>query len=610
MGSKRLNIALKIVFGVAFAVALFAMSWSSYTAADTYRHAALGKEFLRDLGFPKQDNFSFAGPVAWDRSTWLFDFFLYSLFYIAGPANLFYLKLFLYAVFAGVLFLIMFKKQQGRYLTMTIPVGMLCMLLLDGYFRATPSVFSYVFTIYFIFVLEQEPTKRNAYLYYSLPFISLFWANMDATVPAATIITLAYLLYYVVDAYEMPEKRERYDSPAILIAAAGVAAASLLSPALFGPYTGLSNGFKNGLDTWSTMLLKGNPAEKLRLVLFLVYMLAAVIILFFNERGADPGRKTELVKDLGIVAALLALSYADTRYIPLFIVATTPLIMYYAYLIFRWSIVWPLQWTEKHMTRVKNITYLALIPLTLLFAYSRLIAPEKKDIPSAAFNFITAEKAEPNIITQQQWTGAAEYALYPNYKVMWDANPARPRDLKKEYSDAEGSSVTMTPALIKYGINTILAKPGSILADKAASSGYKPAYFDNDSVVLVNPEKSQAYFKFINPLSKDDFYDVKNYDAAVAELSAFAEKYPSIGAHSMLARLYAVKDPKKAKTYLENTIADFEDEYPLYDQLGRIYYEEGEFESAVDIWEQAKELDPATKRLISMAKHRMEKEEE
>ncbi len=610
MDSKRLSIALKVIFGVVFAAALFAASYNSFLSPETFRHAALGKEFLKDLGFPKADNFSYAGPASWDRSSWLFDFFIYSLCYLGGVDNLVYLKFFLFALFTGVLFLIIYKKQQGKYISITIPIGVLVLWMLDNYFKIIPPIFSYVFTMYFIFVLEQEPTKRNSMLYYTLPFIALFWANTSSTAPAAAALTLVYLLYYIADSYEMPERREKYNSPAILIAFAGVLGATFLSPDFTGAYINLYEGFKTGFGSWKEAIMNGGGAEWIQLLFFFLYMIGALVILFFNERGADVGRKSELIKDIAVVVLLLAASYSDRGYVPVFISATLPLLMYYAYLIFRWNIVWPLQWTEKNLLRVKNTTYLILIPLVIAFIVVRITGAVKQDYPQEAKNYLLANKIATNLFVEPEWTGFAEYYLYPAYQVMSDANKSRDGQLKREYDLVASTDMTITPILIKYGINSFLVKSGSRLAGKMASMGYKTAYFDGQNEVLVNPEQAKEYFKFINTNNGDDFYDKNNLGPSLKEMLAFAEKYPSVKAHLMAAKLYAAVNRKRAKAYLEETISNFESEYPLYNYLGKIYFDEGEYVSAMEVWEQSKEVDVKTAQLMKAAKKRLEREEE
>jgi uncharacterized protein HemY len=128
--------------------------------------------------------------------------------------------------------------------------------------------------------------------------------------------------------------------------------------------------------------------------------------------------------------------------------------------------------------------------------------------------------------------------------------------------------------------------------------------------VLVNPATAQDYLKYVNPAGAPDYYDRTKYDAALAELKDFAVRYPSTKAHSLVARMILEKNRKLGREYLENTITDFPEEYQLYNTLGRLYYEEGELNSAMDIWEQSKEKDDGIKQLMKTTAARLRKNEE
>ena len=113
-----------------------------------------------------------------------------------------------------------------------------------------------------------------------------------------------------------------------------------------------------------------------------------------------------------------------------------------------------------------------------------------------------------------------------------------------------------------------------------------------------------------DPFQNGSFYDKKKYKEALTELKAFSMKYPSAKVHSLISSMLRDGDVKKAVEYLENTIIDFPEEYPLYNTLGRLYYEEGELNSAMDIWGQSKEKDSGTKKLMKEVAARLKNNED
>lgn len=608
MNSKTLVKVLKAVFACAFVAALFAASMASYSGASTWHHALKGKEFMKDMAFPKADTLSYTGEAKWDKSAWLFDLFTYSAAYAAGMNRLGYFKFLFFLLIALMIYLTVYRKQQGRYISITIPIGLLGLLLINYYLKFEPQAFSMIFAAYFLYVLEQDPSKRNAPLYYTLPFISLIWANMDVTAPAGTFLIFIYILYYIVDMAEMPEKKEKYNSPAILIAFAASAGASLLTPSFTGQYTSLIMNFSAGQASWLEFI-KGGPAEIRQAILLGFYLFTYIFVLAVNERGSDVGRKSELVRDVMTALIFIAACAADISYAPVFIIVTLPTVMYYAYLIFRWSFVWPKQWTETNLARVKNFLYLALIPLVLVYGAYKFTEPKRKLLPDGAIAYIMNAKPPKNLFTPIYWTGYTGYYL-PSYKSMWDGNPLRNQDVKREYDIFFKGTLDITPIIERHGINTFLLPLGSGLENRLKGMGYKAAYFDDSVIVRVNPAAAADYLKYINPSGSGDLYDRTKYDEALAELKEFSIKYPSVRSHSLTARMILEKNRKLGREYLENIITDFPEEYPLYNTLGRLYYEEGELNSAMDIWEQSKEPDAGVKQLMNTAAARLKKNEE
>jgi hypothetical protein len=608
MDSKRLVNIFKAVFVVAVLAALFFASSGSYTDPSTWRHALMGKEFMKDMNFPAGDNLSYAGGAKWDRSAWVFDIFTYAAAFIAGMARLKYLKLIFFILIAGMMFMTAFKKQSGKYLTITTGVGLFGLILIDYYLKISPSAFSMLFAAYFVFVLEQEPSKRSDFLYYSLPFISIFWANMDTTAAAGPLLILVYVVYYIIDMMEVPEKKEKYNSPAILIALLLSSAATLLSPSFTRAYTVLINHFSGGAAAWLTFVRTG-PAEKLQAALLAVYLLILIFVIIMNERGPEKGKKAELVRDATLTAVFIALCAADMSYVPVFLAVSVPIAMYYTYLIFRWGFVWPRKWTETDMVRIKNLTYIILIPLVAAYCLYKYMEPKSSIYPDKAIAYIMNAKPAKNLFVPVQWTGYTGYYL-PAYKFLWDGNQQRPEDVKREYEIITKGSLEISPIIERHSINTFLLPSGWPLNEKLKSLGFKTAYFDDESTVLVNPSSGADYFKYIAPGASTDFYDRANYVTALAEAAGFAEKYPSQAAHKMAAALYMEKDRKKAIDYLENTINDFPQEDGLNAELGKAYYDEGEYESAIEAFEEVKEPDAAIKQQMKAAKLKLNRADE
>ena len=250
-----------------------------------------------------------------------------------------------------------------------------------------------------------------------------------------------------------------------------------------------------------------------------------------------------------------------------------------------------------------------MIPLVLVYAVYHFAEPKKKTLPDGGIAYIMNAKPPKNLFTPVHWAGYTGYYL-PGYKVMWDGNPLRNSDVKREYDLFFKGTLDITPIIERYSINTFLLPIGSSLENRLKTMGFKTAYFDSAVTVLVNPIAAKDYLKYINPSGAADYYDRTKYDEALLELKDFSLRYPSVKSHSLVARMLLEKNRKAGREYLENIITDFPEEYPLYNTLGRLYYEEGELNSAMDIWEQSKETDAGVKQLMKTAAARLKKNEE
>ncbi|MCE5300961.1 MAG: hypothetical protein LLG37_08860 [Spirochaetia bacterium] len=608
-GLKPLNIALKAVFAVVLLGVLLIASQSLFMDGSTWHHSALGKEFVKDMGFPRQDSFSYTGYAQWDKSTWLFDILAYTLVYALGPDKIYLFKYFLYIIFCAMLYMIMFKRQQGRYISATLPFALAGVLLLDQYFKVTPGIISCVYTAYFIFVLENEPTKRNAPLYYSLPFIALFWANTAAVAAASVLLLLIYVIYYTADYFEMKDKKEHYFLGGAYVALFATALAVLLNPSFYGIYLDIYYMVDlSGLKEWKEYFTAAGPGEKTHLALIGCYLATGIALFVFNERGSDPGRKSGLVKDTLLLLVFLFLTVFNREYLPVFLVISIPVFTYYAYLIFRWSLVWPMKWTEHDMLIIKNCIYAVIIPLAMFYGWYRAVHTQQDNRPELAVNYLLKNPAPQNLFTPVELAGYAEQYLYPQYKVMYDGGKNRTEEAADDYARLMSGTATLTPVLAKYDINSVLTGAGSKLSARVKELGFKTAYFDGKNVVLVNPGKTQDYLKYINPENPDEYYDKEKYNEALAELTSFAEKNPSEAAHLMLAKLYAERNGKKARAYLEDRISEYPSQWQLYNLLGKLYYGEGEFASAVEVWDESKQTDNRMRMMYKDAKRRSEPE--
>jgi tetratricopeptide (TPR) repeat protein len=275
----------------------------------------------------------------------------------------------------------------------------------------------------------------------------------------------------------------------------------------------------------------------------------------------------------------------------LFLAVSIPIGAYYLYQLFRWDIVWLRKWTETDLLRVKVPVYLLLI--IFMSAAFVVFAGHLKLYkgPDKAAAYILKEGVPANIYSAAEWTGYMEYRLYPSYGVYGR------NDISDNIPELAG----------QYNINSVLVpvkKAPSLMGTK-----FKPVYFDDESVLLVNDEKTDRYFEFIYPGEPVDFYDKKNPDKAMQELSDFYEKYPSTAVLVMLAHIHADKDPNEAIDFLQDASERNPGNRELKVLLGRLYYQEGQYENAIEAWGVYAFIDPELRVLANDSRKKIKRTE-
>lgn len=582
------GILLKTLFVLFLFFAVFAASFSTTIAPDTWSHLANGKEIVKKSGFPGFDRFSFAEKYQWDYSTWLFDVFLYSVIYNIGPFNIYIFKFIILILILFVLFLVIFRRQEGKYISIVIPVCLFALFIVEPFLKNTPQFFALLFLSYFLYVLERRPRKRNKGLYYSLPFITLLWSNMDIYAVVSIFVILIYLGFRFLETIEETAKKEIYDFKLFLYVLLLTLIAVFLNPLLYKNILVFINHLID--NKWFSGYSFNLQGIK-EMFLFYFYILIIIFVLLYDIKGADVGRHGEFVKDVALLIVFGIFAAKSTEFIPLFILVSMPILSYYIYLIFRWDLVWLRQWTEADLLKIKNPLYIFMILFLFMFSFLKLIQPPTgQNYPIGAINYISSVEIPKNVFVPSHWAGFFEYFLYPEYKIMFDPVRNYKSATRNDYFKIYNWNMDNPEVIEKYLINSYLIDYNTAgISYLKQNSKYSIAYFDDASVLFVNNEKTDRFFKWIKPLD-DKFYDETNTSAAISELENFVEEFPSEKGTLLLAKLYADIDKNKALDYLIYTTEKYPSHYLLINYKAKLYYESGDYENAKETLSQSKKI--------------------
>lgn len=594
MKPKELEVMLKILFTAGFIFAMFAAAYNSQLKPESWGHMTQGRELIKQAGLPDKNAYSFAGDTKWDYSAWIYDAFIYSLAFSFGAENMKMFKAFLMLLTFFILYLVIYKRQQAKYITVALPFALFGAYLLEPYFTALPSAMPLLFIACFLYVLERKPRARNKTLYLALPFITLLWSNMHLSALAAVVIMLVYLLYRFIETREEEAKKEDFDLKLLLFSLAGTAAAVVLNPSLLNGLIDFVKRFAASEWFAGYSFTKKGIAQMFP---FYVYTGLLAMIMVYDVKGADVGRRAELVKDSVLCFVFLAMALKDSAFIPWFLIISIPVISFYSYLIFRWDFVWPRQWADADLVKIKNGFYFLLVPLIFVYGALKLLEKQKDYFPSGAAAYISGTQVPKNLFSEQQWAGFLKYFLYPEYKVMYDGSLKQLSEAETDYSTLYYGDKGWKEAAAKYNIGSALLGFKSPAIAKFTEAGFAPAYFDDRYVIMVDKARTDRYFKSINPLV-DGFFDRANTLNALMELESFSEEYQSEKAQLMTAEIYAASEPSRAIDYLAYMIDKFPENYKLYNYKGRLLYGAGDYENAYDVLADSKKRGPEEEAML------------
>ncbi|HMB01884.1 MAG TPA: hypothetical protein VKS21_12935, partial [Spirochaetota bacterium] len=415
MNAKQINIFLKVLFAAVFMVFIAALAFRLPLGDKVWGHASYGRDIIKNIGLTDKVSFSYAAESPRDKKTWLFDAFTYSVLKLSeSMQSLFWFRMLAFSLTAFILLLVIFKRQQGRYISITLPAAIFAFFLMQPYFTWSPVVFSALFISCFLYVLERKPVKRNRGLFYSLPFISLLWANIHYSAFIGFLLMFFYLIYDFIDTREVEEKKESYDFRLYLMSLAGVGAFTLINPLFYNAPVFSAREIVSG--PWLEGHIYKEPSFYFSL--FYTYIAVTAAVLLYNLKGADIGRRAEFVKDALLVVVFMAAAFKDAAYIPYFLIVSAPVTAYYVYLVFRWSFAWPRQWTERDLAAIKNYIYVIMIAALGVYSYFGFTENRQQVFPSGPVNYIAGTRVPASLFHQKKYGDYLYYYLYPDYKIF------------------------------------------------------------------------------------------------------------------------------------------------------------------------------------------------
>jgi len=172
------------------------------TDTDTWYHLNGGRYLVEHGTIPRESFFSFISPPRpWTAYYWLFQALLYGLYTWWGYYGLIALRttILLAALFTIWKFLFHGRAPRGAVSWLAFVFVCYSLVLAVRYLNVRPQMFTYLFIVLFVFILECHP--RRAWL---LPLLAVLWCNLHG---------IAYpLMLLVLAAYALEESWRRWGS--------------------------------------------------------------------------------------------------------------------------------------------------------------------------------------------------------------------------------------------------------------------------------------------------------------------------------------------------------------------------------------------------------------
>ncbi len=474
--------------------------------ADTGYHIRAGDYILTHRTVPKHDIFSFhSPPIPWTAHEWLSEVVMSVLHETAGLTGIVVFFSFLLALTYSLLY--RHLRRYRRNIVFDVLIVLLVLVSSLIHWLARPHVFSLLFMVVFLDVLDSYRNDRSARLFL-LPPIMLFWVNLHGGYLGGFILIGVYFLGSLVDwVRAIGEDKERSWRKArgigwIIVFCMLV---SLANPhgyqIFFFPFRLVGNQYL--MDHVVEFL----PPNFHQLMPFKYILLALLAILAVSRKP---------LHFVQIVLPLLFLNMAlfSARYIPLFAIVSAPVLSGQADSLLgaarekRWA-SFLIRRGEKIAAiddMAKGFGWVAAAVLLVIYSVStgRIeFRFDEKIKPVAAVEFLGREHIEGRMYDNDEFGDYLIYALYPRYRVFFDGrSDMYGTDRMKEYMKVAEVAPGWEKVIEKYDIQWFFIGSDSLLTRHLlVLPEWKLIYSDN--VANIHVKNTEAYRDLI-----DEYGDV------------------------------------------------------------------------------------------------------
>ncbi len=440
-----------LIFLLTIAILTFTTLYS-IPAADNWWNLATGRYIIENLRIPRWDIFSYTAQGSpWIVTQWLFQVFLYALYFLSGLKGIYLLRTFLLLSTLSVVYYHCITRKLNPLLSSAVLIISVFIAQPYYYFDIRAYLVSYLFTALYYFLLERRKIEKKSFPLWLLPLINCIWVNCHSA-----FFTGFFLIFiYFTDEYFREEEGKK---SSIFLIKAGLLTflSSFINPwtykILIYPFRlGMGRGF------WQQFLNEWNPPELFgRNLSFTIFFSLCILITVLTIKKAT-------IRDILIFIALGYLSFKAVRHITLFCIVIIPVMAKHLDLLmpakFKTDFTDNLRKALEKNIFLKIITLLICLSIflrTTLIIFTTDFSMEKEMFPYYGSQFVRENNLPGRMYNPYEWGGYIIWKLYPEKTVFCDGRAETVYSVeicKDSYFSMKGEDISV---LDKYNINTVL----------------------------------------------------------------------------------------------------------------------------------------------------------
>jgi tetratricopeptide (TPR) repeat protein len=599
------NLYLCYLLFLFLSTAYYLFQWPIYAGdTDLWYHLNSGRYIIENRSIPKDSFFSFISPPReWVDYFWLFQVLVYKIYSFSQYYGLVFLRFFVFLAIISIIISFFLKGYEGDkpLLYITVVFSLYVLLLLPRYHLIRPHMFTYLFIVIFLYVLEIKPK-----MVILLPILAAIWSNVHGiTYPVMLLITLSYLVEFFYNRIKTKTHITKSDLPFLIPLVLCIMAVyctphgSKLTWIPFVP-TGFASLYIQELqqltaeDLFSFHIVKWSPTHLTVFnLLFIIAVLSFVTVIY--------RRKARLSHVLMFVGGAVLLT-KGSRFRFEFIMLSIPVVRYAL-------IAVSSSFTKKVV--LKPVSFLLICMVLLLpvlcikdiFKNVPRFPVSFRNLPHGIASFLNKVDAKGSVLNHPNNGGYLQWMLYPRYKIFMDMEVPFLFTNEDMYIAVNmfRSRMFLNKVIAQYNPSFITVSIKNNLFKELISDfpQYRIVFFDDHEVLYANSEHypsivSTYELKRFDPfrLAQSSISSIKaltNVDPIREELLKIIAVYPDNGiANQCLAILYNKEGKyEKAIAHSDNIIVNYPESPTGYTLKGDSFKGLEMYDRALENYKQA-----------------------